>query len=284
MNNIKKAEEMLTTIDMSFFFQNADILKSLGDETLAQSKGRGDHSHNSINHKHRTIRGIAVTHNNDLLISDAISRLKLVHGKTGKISDSKDNVEPLAVTSVHITCDNKVIVGAMIPGKAFPVIERRVVIVMDQEGNHLTVYEQDKHKHNMFSYPRSITSTNNGNIFVGDRISGDKRGRVLVLGKDGDILNENTGCHDIYHKYKYLRIANITTTPSDNIVVFDLYHHLHILDSSANPKYYYDIRDIGIKYSYCLVFTCPTTFYLGCSPPTNSTTNSKVYEVQCSGF
>lgn len=59
-----------------------------------------------------------------------------------------------------------------------------MVIVMDEEGNYLTVYEQDKLRHNILSYPRSITTTSNGNIVVGDRISSDKRGRVLVLGKD----------------------------------------------------------------------------------------------------
>lgn len=51
------------------------------------------------------LRGIAVIHNNDLLISDGTSNLKLVDGKTGKVSDSKFKVEPIAVISVHTTCN-----------------------------------------------------------------------------------------------------------------------------------------------------------------------------------
>ncbi|XP_076075705.1 uncharacterized protein LOC143046427 [Mytilus galloprovincialis] len=163
-----------------------------------------------------TLRGIAVTHNNDLLISDATSKLKLINGKTGKVSDSKYSVDQLLIMSVHITSDDKVIVAAMSPGKVFPVTGRRVVIVMDQKGNHLTVHEQDKQKQRIFSYPKRITTTSNGNIFVAN-ITEDNRGRVLVLSKVGDIINEYNGCQDINTEDKPFKPASITTTPSDNI-------------------------------------------------------------------
>lgn len=121
------------------------------------------------------LRGIAVTRDNDLLITNSTSKLKRINGKTGKVTDSKYKVDSLSVISVHTTNDLKVIVGAMSPGRDFPVTGRRAVIVMDEDGNHITVYDQDKHKQNIFSYPRSITTTSNGNIVVGDRISSDKR-------------------------------------------------------------------------------------------------------------
>ncbi|CAC5390392.1 unnamed protein product [Mytilus coruscus] len=206
------------------------------------------------------LRGIAVTHNKDLLITEGTSKLKFVNGKNGKVSDSKYSVDPLWITNVHITNDHKVIVGAVSPGAAFPVTGRRVVILMDQKGNHLTVYEQDKQKQNIFSYVEEITSISNGNIFAVDSLSGDNRERLLVLGKDGDLLNEYTGCQYINTEDKLLQIANITTTASDNIVVIDFDHHLHILDSSASLTYYYDTETMAIEYPYCLVFTCPTTY------------------------
>lgn len=257
----------------------------IGDATsklLCKVKKEGDILTTVLN-INADLQGIAITHNNDLLFSIGESELKRVDGTSGKVSNSKYRVDQLGIASVHITKDNKVVVGAMSPGKAFPVTGRRVVIVMDQKGNHLMVYEQDKHKRNIFSFPLRITTTSNGNIFVVDCFSEDNRGRVLVLGKDGDILNEYTGCQDINTTNKPLEIADITTTPSDNLVVIDLSNNLHILDSYARLIYYFNTKTIGIEYPYCLVFTCPTTFYLGCSPP-DDITNVNVYEIQCSRF
>ncbi|XP_071131773.1 uncharacterized protein [Mytilus edulis] len=354
-NNFKTSKEMLTTIDMSFFFENADIIaKALNidvDEvniinksvpkfkpgsimqsnigTLFEDISSSNtviemkvnklfttglkHCHSmsacsdgslwisdgSIDLLHKLkpegntlttlltlnigLEGMAVTYNNDLLMTNATSELKLVDGKTGKVSVSKYSVDPLRITVVHIASDNKVIVGAMSPGEEFPVTGRRVVIVMDQEGTHLTVYEQDKDKQNIFSLPLRITSTSNGNIFVVDCLSEDNRGRVLALSKSGDILNEYTGCQDINTRDEPLEIADITTTPSDIIFVLDFRNNLHILDSSANLIYYYNTRKIGIECAYCLVFKSSTTFYLGCSP-SDKTTNANFYEIMYSRF
>ncbi|CAC5371511.1 unnamed protein product [Mytilus coruscus] len=353
-NNFKTAKEMLTMMDMSFFFENADIMaKSIDNDeegvnvihksvpkfkpgsislsnfgtlfkdisssnTIIDMRVKkefttgikychyisgcsdgslwiGDSISNvlqkvkpegnlltTVSTINTGLRGIAVTHNNDLLISDGTSKLKLVNGKTGKVQKSKYSVDPLWIIGVYITSDHKVIVGAMSPGKAFSATGRRLVIVMDREGNHITVYEQDKYKQNICSYPFKITSTSNGNIFVVDRLSDDGRGRVLVLGEGGNILNEYNGCEDIKTKDQPFKPASITTTPSDKVIVTDFYNHLHILDSSANLIFYYNTKDIGIVNSYSLFFISSTIFYLGCS--TTSTTNAKLYEIQCSEF
>ncbi|XP_071131494.1 uncharacterized protein [Mytilus edulis] len=356
-NNSKTSEEILTTMDTSFFFKNVNIIaKSIDDDedgvnvihknvpkfkpgSMSQLNIVtlfGDISSNNtvtdfkVNNEFTTglkmchyisgcsdgslwigdsvskllqkvklegnilttvltintaLRGIAVTHSNDLLITDATSKLKLINGKTGKVSDSKYSVDPLLIIFVHITSDHKVIVGAMSPGKIFPVTGRRVVIVMDHEGNQLTVYEQDKHKQRIFAFPHRITTISNRNIFVVDCLSYDERGSILVLGKSSDVLNVYTGCgQDINTEDKPFKPVSITTTPSDKVIVIEHYNHLHILDSSGNLLFYYNTMDIGIQSPYCLFFTSPTTFYLGCSLPLKSTTNAKLYEIQCSGF
>ncbi|VDI03904.1 uncharacterized protein LOC143044391 [Mytilus galloprovincialis] len=353
-NKLETIEEILTTMDMSFFFENTDLIPKYFDQdvgvvnsshnrmplfksgTISQSNVGtlyedisssntaiamkinkefitgfkycqymaacsdgtlwiGDDAM-KILHKMKPegnilqtistikteLRGIAVTHNNDLLITDGQFKLKVVNGRTGKVSESKYSADPLGITDVHITSDHKVIVGAMSPGKAFPVTGRRVVIVMDQEGNHLTVYEQDKFKRNMFSYVWRITSTNTGNICVVDCLSDDYRSKVLVL--CGDIVNEYVGNQVINKEDKRLQIANITTTPSDNIVVVDFDNHIHILDSSANLVYYYNIKEIGIEFPYCPIFTSAMSFYIGCYQPEGSTQKARLYEIQYSGF
>ncbi|XP_071131495.1 uncharacterized protein [Mytilus edulis] len=355
-NKFKTAEKMLTTMDMSFFFDSADIIAQsidvdvdgvsvihkivpkfksgsislskvgtlfgdissrnteidmkvnkefttglkychlisacsdeslwIGDSTsdvLQKVKPEGKIL-TTVSTINTEVRDIAVTQNSDLLLSDGTEKLKLINGKTGKVSDTKYNVDPLGIIAAHITSDHKVIVGAMSIVKVFPVTGRRVVIVMDKKGIHLTVYEQDKHKQNIFSYPRRITSNSNGDFFVVDMLSEDYRGRVLVLGKGRDILNEYIGCQDMKRKDQPFKPTTITTTPSDNVIVIDAYNHLHILDSSGNLLIYYDTEDIGIENPYCLIFTNPTTLYLGCSPPRKSTTNAKLYEIQCSRF
>ncbi|VDI70123.1 tripartite motif-containing protein 9/67 [Mytilus galloprovincialis] len=354
-NNLKTAEEKLTTMDMSFFFENADIIAQSIDvdiegvnvihknvpkfkpgnisqsnvgtlfeditfsSTVIDMKVSHDFT-TGLKHCHHIsacsdgslwigdgtskllqkvkleggilttvliinteLRGIAVTHNNGLLISDGTEKLKIINGKTGKVSDSKYNADPLGIIAVNITSDHKVIVGAMSPSDVYPVAGRRVVIVMDKKGSLLTMYENDKHKQRIFSYPKSITTTSNENIFVVDKITDDWRGRVLVFGQGSDILNEYTGCgQDIKTNYQPFKPISITTTPSDNVIVIDFYDHFHILDTSGNLLFYYNTDDIGIEYSYSIVFTSATTFYLGCSP-VNSII-AKLYQIQCSGF
>ncbi|VDI30579.1 Hypothetical predicted protein [Mytilus galloprovincialis] len=357
-NNLKTAEEMLTTIDMTFFFENADIIANSFNDSVegvnvickrvpnfkpgsilqsnvgilfADNSSRNTVISMKVNKEFTTgikhcqflhacsegalwlgddmykrlykvnpegniittiltinnteLQDIAVMHNNDLLVTEGTSRLKLVNGKTGKISDSPYSLDLLKIIGVHITNDNNVILGARSHGAAFPVTGRRVVVVMDQKGDQLIEYELDKHQQQIFSYPWRITSTINGNIFVIDCLSEDDRGRVLVLCEGGDILNEYTGCQNINTMDRPFKPACITTAPTDNVIVIDAYNLLYILDNSANLIFHYNINDLEvIKYPLCIVCTSETTLYLGCSPPANSTTNAKLYEIQCSGF
>ncbi|VDI58142.1 Hypothetical predicted protein [Mytilus galloprovincialis] len=85
------------------------------------------------------------------------------------VYDSVYNVSPLEPTAVHVTSDNKVLVGCV--NKDYPKQGRRVVILMNHNGDQERVYEHDQHKQPIFTYPRRLTSTSNGNIHVVDRIS-----------------------------------------------------------------------------------------------------------------
>ncbi|XP_071133176.1 E3 ubiquitin-protein ligase TRIM71-like [Mytilus edulis] len=232
------------------------------------------------------IRGIVVTTDGDILLADATSRLKLINGTSGKVQDSKYSVFPLSIMSVHLTRDNKVIVGAKSPGKIIPVTGRRVVIVMDKDGIHETVYEHTKNKKGLLTYPQSITSTANGSVVVAD-FTHDfaNSSRILALDKDGNILNTYKGHPEINTLNKPFQPEDITSTPLDNIIIPDLdFHIIHILDNSCNLIAYYNMRDIGIAYPYCTAFTSTTSFYLGCAPPTDNSTNAKLYEIEYSGF
>lgn len=262
----------------------------LGDSEISvvqKIKPDGDNL-STISTWETTIRGIAVTVNGDVLIADATPRLKLISETSGKVTDSKYGVEPLNIMSVHVTNNNKIVVGAISNDRVSSSLTgRRVVIVIDQYGKQETMYEHDKNKQRLFSYPKSITSTINGNIIVADYSQASKNeSRILALANDGTILNTYTGNPDVNNFNKTFRPNNIATTPLNNIIVPDINCNIiHILDSSCNLISYYKTSDLGIEHPYCAAFTTSSTkFYLGCSPAKGSSSNAKLYELEYSGF
>ncbi|XP_052070711.1 uncharacterized protein LOC127709291 [Mytilus californianus] len=230
------------------------------------------------------IRDIAFTPDGDILLANSTSRLTLINGNNEKVNDSKYGVDLLLIMSLHVTSDHKIIVGAMSPGEVIPVAGRRVVIVMDKDGNHESVYEHDGNKQRLLTYPRSITSTSNGTIFVADYTQAYKiNSKILALGKDGTILNTYSGHQDINNENQPFEPVSVRSTPIGNIIIPDRYLNVfHILDSSCNLISYFQTREIGIVKPYCVAFT-GTTLYIGCSEA-KTATNAKLYEIEYSGF
>ncbi|XP_071171176.1 uncharacterized protein [Mytilus edulis] len=223
---------------------------------------------------------IAVTQSNNLLIATGESRLKQI-SNTGTLTDSVYNVSTFIPTGVHITSDNKVLVVGV--NSDYPKPGRRVVILMNQNGDHERVYEHDQHKQPIFTYPRRITSTSNGNIHVVDKVSGD-RCRVVVLGQDGDVINIYTGDKDI-NKDRSFYPTDIVTTPRDNVIVADMNTDtLHILNNAGLLMTCYKISDINIMFPLSLAFFPSGQLYIGCSSLKSSTTKEpKIYEMTISG-
>ncbi|VDI61588.1 Hypothetical predicted protein [Mytilus galloprovincialis] len=221
------------------------------------------------------VYGIAVTQSNNLLISMEESRLKQINSKTGALTDPVYDVTPFVAIAVHITSDNKVLVGC---GDN----DRICVILMNQTGDHERVYEHDQHKQPIFTYPWSITSTRNGNIHVVDRVSDDIR-RVVVLGQGGDIINVYTGDTEI-NKDRPFEPTDIVTTPRDNVIVADPgTHTLHILNNAGMMMTYYKTSDINIRFPCSLALSPTGQLYIGCARPEDSTEHAKIYEVTVSG-
>ncbi|CAC5371501.1 unnamed protein product [Mytilus coruscus] len=187
-----------------------------------------------------TIRGISLTPDGDILLANATPRLKLIRRTSGKVKESKYSVDPLSIISVHVT-KGKVIVGAKSPGEVIPVTGRRVVIVMDKDGIHETVYEYDKNKQRLLTFPNSIASTSDGCIFIADFTQADKcNSRILALRKDGSILNTYSGHPDLNNKNEPFEPVIIASTLLDNIIIPDVNcHAFHILDNSCNLISYY---------------------------------------------
>lgn len=90
------------------------------------------------------IYDMAITPTGDLLLSSGGSVLKKISGDACDLTDSVYNVSPLYYTAIHVTKDGKVIVGVTSGGDQYTTKGRRAIIVMNQKGEHETIYEHDK--------------------------------------------------------------------------------------------------------------------------------------------
>ncbi|VDI29003.1 Hypothetical predicted protein [Mytilus galloprovincialis] len=188
---------------------------------------------------------MAVTQSNNLLISTEESRLQQISINTDTLTDSVYALKSIVNTAVHITRDNKVLVGGS--GKG-----RKVVILMNQNGDHEGVYELDQHKQPIFDFAWRTTCTRNGNIHVVDRKS-EGGGRVVVLGQGSDIINTYTGDSEI-NKDITFRPVDIMTTPRDNVIVADPGPHtLHVLNNAGMLMTYYKTNEINTVFFHVLL-------------------------------
>ncbi|XP_071171945.1 uncharacterized protein [Mytilus edulis] len=234
------------------------------------------------------VYSMAVTQSNNLLISTGESRLKQISDQTGSITDSVYNVSPFLPAAVHITNDNKVLVGCICLNDGPPKHVTMVVVLMNQNGDHERVYEHDQHKNPMLTYPTSITSTRNGNIHVVDRESKGVH-KVVVLGQGTDIINIYTGHAEINQDFHGIKIkpfipGDIVTTPRDNVILADINTHtLHILNNAGLLMTYYKTTDMNIISPWSLAFSLSGQLYIGCGiSEDNENEYAKIYEMTIS--
>lgn len=235
-----------------------------------------------------SIHDMAVTSSNNILISvDDETNLKLLNGITGQISDTQYNVAPLKTRGIHISGDQIFIIATK-KLETFTATRRSVVIIMDEEGNRVREYELDSNNKPLFSLPRKITSTGNGNIWVVDLYDKSLRGRVVVLGQAGNIVQIYTGHPDVNSWYRTFTPRGIVTTPADNIVVTDCNNDtLHILSCDGVFITYVRTDDLGIIDPYSLALSGPGQLYIGCSAISEisrSSDKAGLFKVQYSGF
>ncbi|XP_063435902.1 uncharacterized protein LOC134716822 [Mytilus trossulus] len=225
------------------------------------------------------VYSMALLPSNDIILSTKGSRLQQLSVTTGKLTDSVYDLDPLGPTDIYITCGNKVVVGVYSNS-----LGRRAVFVMNEKGDHETVYEHDENNKPIFNYISSITSTSNGNLHVADYKPGSDRGRVVVLGQEGGIVNTYTGHADI-NKYKPFKPVRIVTTPRDNVIVVDLNTEVfHILNNRGELLAHFNTKGNTRIHPYCLAFTSKGQLYIGCGKPSTSTAKeANIYHVTLSG-
>ncbi|CAC5356275.1 unnamed protein product [Mytilus coruscus] len=274
------------------------ILTVLSDQTLLISENKSEvlqhvklmgTSVQVISSLSFKIFGIAVNSLGDILVSTGDTNLKRVDIKKGEITVSVHNVVPFISRNIHVTQDHRVIIGAMSQTPVFPATGRRVVIVMDQKGNRQKVYEHDNSNKPLFTFPRNITCTINGNIFVIDKhnANGKGPGRVVVLGQGGGVLQIYSGHPDINTENKPFKPADLLTMSSGSIIVIDRHiSTIHILNSLGQLITYNNLLDIGIIHPYSLALSSSGNLYIGCTCKQRSpnTYKAKLYELEYYGI
>lgn len=220
---------------------------------------------------------VAVTSTNDLLLATGESRLKQISQRSSKIIDSKYCADFAKLERVHVGASGRVVVAGEAPSPY-----KVVVIVMNIDGSVATVFDNDKNNKPIIdSYPQSITSTTNGNIFV---VDGSKR--VVVFGKTN--ISFYRGQHDTKSQKYPFDPQSVVTTMSDNVIVADRVNSvLHIVNNVGHLLTTYDTKDIGISHpislAICLVHGKRSELYIGCWTSKDTSDKANLCKINISG-
>lgn len=223
---------------------------------------------------------LAITPDNDLLIATDASILKQIKSGTNKIIDTVFDLTPCDPVSIHITRQNRVVIGADDDGKG-------MVIAMDHKGKREKIYGDCENGSVSFTIPWRITSTSNDNMFVSDLFNNQYKGRVVVLGP-GDFINTYSGHPDINTEDRPFTPSDLTTTPADNVIIVDSNSStLHILNTSGELITYISTKDTGIvENPFCIGLAMAGHFcmlYIGTMNEEGNTGKVKLYKLNLKG-
>ncbi|XP_063442378.1 uncharacterized protein LOC134722688 [Mytilus trossulus] len=276
MNVDEKYQTEMSRIDYISALRNDSIWISCNEDNIIQ---RAKPERNNLNIKATfsvKVFSIAVTALNEVFLVTDGTRIQNMNSRTGNLSNSIYNVAPLEPILIHVTCDNKVIVGAKNG-------HTKAIIVMSEKGERENVFEYDKNIKPLFTYPRSITSTRRGDMHVLDYDIDKNRGRVIVLRQGGDIYKY---CgHPYVNKNIPFKPISIVATPKSNVLVVDWYtHYIHVLNTCGNLVTIFNTRDTGILHPCSLAITQAGQMYVGCdSNKAKPTEKANIYLVNLSG-
>ncbi|XP_063412564.1 tripartite motif-containing protein 54-like [Mytilus trossulus] len=189
--------------------------------------------------------------NGEILLSTTESDLKL-YTKDGQLQTFQ-SFSPLQTLGVHLTRDNKIIVG-LTDSFVMTATEDsiRKLVVMNQEGDIQHTIEHDSDNQRLFNHPRRINSFND-KIVVVDIINSAREGRVVMLDYGGQLHWSYNGCNTTNSDQAnfYPRVVTITST--DMILVSDCYNHaIHILNPAGELFVCKDVKSLGIELPVCL--------------------------------
>ena len=230
-----------------------------------------------------TVEDMTINSAGNLMVSISnSSNLKLICHSSMLVSDSPYNVTQMQTAAVHaINHNNKILVGAVNFGSLYPATGHRQIVLMDQTGRPVMVFQFDQNRRLLFTHPGRVTTNTQNTIAVIDWLGADGQGRVVILNQSGQLVNVYTG-----HRYKNgageFKPSDIFTSLSDNFVIAEPHTHmLHILNSSGQFIFHLSTasNEMDIKFLSCLSNSHNGELYIGCW---GQNSKAKIYVVKSS--
>ncbi|VDI06353.1 Hypothetical predicted protein [Mytilus galloprovincialis] len=246
------------------FDDNTAFIGSRTDEKIQKVK----FEHNEIKVEEEIyikVYDMSLTQDGEILVSSGESDIQ----NTSKDKQLKIFMEcsPLNITCVHVTKDNRIIVGLvesfyaeLSPSKD---CIRRLVVV-NQDGDIQHTIEHDKDNQRLLTHPRRI-KTFNDNIVVVDIINNEWEGKVVMLDYGGQLHWTYNGCNSIKSDQVKFYLRDVSITSTDMILVADWKNHaIHVLNHAGQVIVYKDVKCLGIEFPLSLDIDNSDVLWIGC--------------------
>ena len=274
LSNISHDTELKVLKSYTTDLPDVDCLVSQDNKTWIHSNASDVLKQVVIDAKIKTIKEIPVkiydltlTKSNDILISIVdSSEVKLIT-QSGQIKPFL-SLSPLLPTGIHVTNNNDIILGVVDDGDTDRCLTGkscRKIVVLAENKKEKQSYQYNKCKQRLFTVPFRITNVNS-DIVVIDRTSDDD-GRVVVLGKQGDVKWIYQGHSEINTGDKPFHPCDIVTTSVGNAIVADRNNHiLHVISGEGGQLLTYKIMsDHGVILPLSLAIDTSARLLVGCN-------------------
>ena len=225
------------------------------------------------------INDMTLTKSNDILISTYNSSDVILITQSGQIKPFL-SVSPLITTGIHVTQNNDIILG-VIENDTYKLTDKscRKIIVFGEDKKEKQSYQYNKHKQRLFTVPYRITNVNS-DIVVIDSTSPDD-GRVVVLGKEGDVKWIYQGHPQINTEGKPFNPRDIVTTSIGNVIVADCSNHtLQVISGEGELLTYKVMSDQGVIFPCSLDIDTCGQLWVGCNTYRGKADDAKVHIIK----
>jgi hypothetical protein len=226
------------------------------------------------------IEDMTLTKSNDILISTFISSDVKLITQSGQIKPFL-SVSPLITTGIHVTHNNDILLGVMDDGDTYKLTDTscKKIIVFGENKKEKQSYQYNKCKQRLFTYPFRITDVNS-DIVVIDSTSNDD-GRVVVLGKEGDVKWIYQGHPEINTVDNPFDPWDMVTTSAGNVIISDHDNHtLHVISGEGELLTYNDMSDQGVIFPLSLDIDSWGQLWVGCNTYKGKADDAKVHIVK----
>lgn len=224
------------------------------------------------------IYDMALTSHGDILLSMSDSSEVKLLTKSGEIKPFL-SVAKLSPLGIHVTRDNSILLGLKETEDNIKLKNASCseILKVGMNGKKKQSYECEKHKERLFSTPHRITTNVNHDIVIIDKIledgykdahkdDDDINGRIVVLGKEGDLKWTYLGHpHINYSETHSFNPCDIVTTSVGHVIVADLMTSaLHVLSRQGDLLTCKLMGDSGVINPHSLCFDTRGQIWIGC--------------------